>query len=57
MADLPPILNDEEHATYLQELVALLETYGDVEPDSDVGERIKDLATIIEAYERKRWPI
>jgi len=57
MADLPPILNDEQHAEYIAELAQLLDQYGDVEPDSDVGQRLLALATIIETYERKRWPI
>ena len=57
VADIPPILNDEEHRVYTVELLQLMETYGDVDPDTDVGRRIIDLATIIENYERKRWPI
>jgi len=55
--DLPPILNDEQHAVYIAELTALIDQYGDADPDSEVGQRILALATVIETYEKKRWPI
>ena len=57
MDDLPPILNDEQHVVYMAELTALIDQYGDADPDSEVGQRILALATVIETYEKKRWPI
>ena len=48
-----PIRNDEDHESALREIEAL---WGS-EPDSDAGDRLDVLATLVEVYESRRWPI
>ena len=48
---------DEEHAAAIAELTEILARDQDPAPESAVGQRLRALAQVIEAYERRRWPI
>ena len=50
--DIRPITNDAEHADAVREIDALLTT----EPDARSGPELDAMPTLVEAYERKRWP-
>jgi len=51
--DIRPIHTDEDHAAALAEIERL---WG-AEIGSPDGDRLDVLATLVEAYEEKRWPI
>lgn len=48
-----PIRTDEEHAEALREIEGLM----DAEAGTHEGDRLDLLATLVEVYEAKRWPI
>lgn len=48
-----PIRNDEEHAEALHEIEVLM----DATPGTPEGDRLDLLATLVELYEERRWPI
>lgn len=48
-----PIRNDEEHAEALHEIEVLM----DAAPGTPEGDRLDLLATLVELYEERRWPI
>lgn len=48
-----PIRTDEDHETALREIEALWGAQG----DTQAGDRLDVLATLVETYERWRWPI
>lgn len=48
-----PIRTDEDHETTLREIEAL---WG-ADEGTDAGDRPDVLATLVETYERRRWPI
>jgi len=48
-----PIRNDDEHALALREI----ETLMDAEPGTLEGDRLDLLATLVEVYEARRWPV
>lgn len=48
-----PIRSDADHETALRDIEAL---WG-AEQGSDAGDRLDVLVTLVEAYERHRWPI
>lgn len=48
-----PIRTDEDHETALREIEAL---WG-AEEGTDAGDRLDVLATLVETYESRRWPI
>ncbi len=48
-----PIRTDDDHETALREIEAL---WG-AEEGTDAGDRLDVLATLVEAYENRRWPI
>lgn len=50
-----PIENDEQHAAYMAEVAKLMES--DPELGSAPGDRLSNLATAIDVYEKKRWPL
>lgn len=50
--DIRPIRTDEEHRAALEEIEAL---WGAAEGTPE-GDRLDVLATLVEAYEDKRWP-
>ena len=49
------ISNDQEHAFCLEQIDKLMD--GDPERDSLEGVTLRLLASVAEAYEKKRWPI
>ncbi len=51
--EIRPIRTDEEHRAALEEIEAL---WG-AEEGSREGDRLDVLATLVEAYEDKRWPL
>lgn len=51
--DIRPIRTDEDHA----EALAEIERLWGAEPGTPEGDRLDVLATLVEAYEEKRWPI
>jgi len=51
--DIRPIRTDEEHRAALAEIEAL---WGAAE-SSPEGDRLDVLATLVEAYEDRRWPV
>jgi len=51
--DIRPIHTDEDHAAAVSEIAAL---WG-AAPGSSEGERLDVLATLVDAYEDKRWPL
>jgi HTH-type transcriptional regulator / antitoxin HigA len=51
--DIRPIRNDDDHARALAEI----ERLWDAEPGTPEHDRLEVLATLVEAYEDKRWPI
>jgi len=51
--DIRPIRTDDDHRAALEEIHAL---WGAAEGSSE-GDRLDVLATLVEAYETKRWPI
>jgi HTH-type transcriptional regulator/antitoxin HigA len=51
--DIRPIKTDEDHGAALREIEAL---WGADEGTAE-GDRLDVLATLVEAYEEKRWPI
>lgn len=51
--DIRPIRNDKDHEAALREIEAL---WGAIE-GSDAGDRLDILATLVAAYEERRWPI
>ena len=48
-----PIRTDEDHETALREIEAL---WG-ADEGTDAGDRLDVLATLVETYESRRWPI
>ena len=50
--DVRPIRNDEDHHSALEEIEAL---WG-AEEGTPEGDRLDVLATLVDAYEDKRWP-
>lgn len=50
-----PITTDEEHKTALAEVESLM-SY-DPAPESPLGKYLVALVEVVEAYEKKRWPI
>jgi len=50
---IQPIRNDADHEAALREIEAL---WG-AEEGSEAGDRLDVLATLVDAYERERWPI
>jgi HTH-type transcriptional regulator/antitoxin HigA len=51
--EIRPIRSDEDHRAALEEIEAL---WGAAEGSRE-GDRLDVLATLVEAYEEKRWPI
>lgn len=51
--DVHPIRSDNDHETALREIEAL---WGAAE-GSEAGDRLDVLVTLVEDYERRRWPI
>lgn len=51
--DVRPIKTDEDHRAALEEIEAL---WG-AEEGTPEGDRLDLLATLVEAYEEKRWPV
>jgi HTH-type transcriptional regulator/antitoxin HigA len=51
--DIRPIKTDEDHRAALREIEAL---WGAAEGSPD-GDHLDVLATLVEAYEERRWPI
>jgi len=51
--DIQPIRTDADHQAALREISALMEA----EPNTPEGDRLDILATMVERYEQKRWPI
>jgi HTH-type transcriptional regulator / antitoxin HigA len=51
--DIRPIKTEEDYRTSLQEIEALMTA----EPGSPEGERLDVLVTLVEAYERKSFPL
>jgi HTH-type transcriptional regulator/antitoxin HigA len=51
--DIRPIKSDEDHRAALKEIEAL---WG-AEEGTPGGDRLDVLATLLEAYEERRWPI
>ena len=51
--DIRPIRTDEDHAEALKEIERLM----DLPDDSPENDKLDVLATLVEAYEAKRWPI
>jgi antitoxin component HigA of HigAB toxin-antitoxin module len=51
--ELRPIRNDEDHRAAL----AAIENLWDAEPGTEEYDRLDILATLVEAYEDKRWPV
>ena len=51
--DIKPIRTDADHEAALREIEAL---WGAAE-DSQAGVRLDVLATLVEAYEERRWPL
>lgn len=49
------IKTDEEHKSALAEVESLM-SY-EPAPDSPLGKYLVALVTVVEAYEKKRWPI
>lgn len=48
-----PIRTDEDHEAALREIEALWRA----QVDTEAGDRLDALATLVETYERWRWPI
>lgn len=48
-----PIRTDAEHAEALREIEGLM----DSQPNTPEGDRLDLLATLVESYEARRWPI
>ena len=48
-----PIRTDKDHETALRKIEALWRA----EEGTDAGDRLDVLATLVETYERRRWPI
>lgn len=53
--DIQPIRSEADHAAALREISALMEA--DPAPDSTEGERLDVLVTLVEAFEKRHWPI
>jgi len=53
MMDIRPIRNDDEHRAALEEIEAL---WGAAEGTPE-GDRLDVLATLVDAWEDKRWPV
>lgn len=53
MFDIKPIRTDEDHAA----AVAEIERLWDAQPGTSEHDRLEVLATLVDAYEEKRWPI
>lgn len=53
MMPIRPIRTDEDHETALREIEAL---WG-AQESTDAGDRLHVLATLVETYESRRWPI
>lgn len=51
--DIHPIRNDTDHATAL----AAIDALWDAEEGSEDFDRLDILATLVESYENKRWPV
>src|SRR4051794_1487503 len=51
--DIHPIRNDADHEAALREIEAL---WG-ADEESEAGDRLDVLVTLVEDYERRRWPI
>jgi HTH-type transcriptional regulator/antitoxin HigA len=51
--DIFPIRTDEDH----QAAVAEIERLWDAEPGSEAFNRLDVLATLVDAYEARRWPL
>ena len=51
--DIRPIRSDQDHAAALAEIERL---WG-AAPGSDDGDKLDVLATLVDAYEERRWPI
>jgi HTH-type transcriptional regulator/antitoxin HigA len=49
------ITTDEEHKTALAEVESLM-SY-DPAPEAPLGQYLRELVSVVEAYEKKRWPI
>ena len=50
--DIKPIRSDEDYRATLQEIESLMTA----EPGTPEGERLDVLVTLVEAYERKKFP-
>ena len=53
--EIRPLLTEDDYRAVLREVSALVDQ--DPEPDSAHGVRLDVLATLVEAYERKHFPI
>jgi len=51
--DIRPIKSDRDHQAALREIEAL---WG-ADEGTDAGDRLDVLATLVEAYEERRWPV
>lgn len=50
--DIRPIRNDDDHAAAVKEIARLW----NATPGSEDGDKLDVLATLVDAYESKRWP-
>lgn len=51
--DIRPIRTDEDHAAALREIEGLMAA----EAGTPEGDRLDILVTLVEAYEKRRWPV
>lgn len=51
--DVKPIKTEEDYRATLQEIELLMTA----EPDTSAGERLDVLVTLVEAYERRHFPL
>ena len=54
---LKPIRTDADHRAALKQAEHLFDLPEEPDPDSDEGAYFNALLTLIEAYERKHWPV
>jgi HTH-type transcriptional regulator / antitoxin HigA len=50
-----PIADDKHHAAALEEIRKLMDC--NPAPESPLGQYLKALATVVEEYEKVRWPM
>lgn len=55
--ELTPIRTDDDYRAALKVAEAVFDAPNELNPESDEGARFEALMTLIEAYERKHYPI